>query len=110
MSMPASLPIVDISPFLDGSDLLITSEHQKTINILRDALLNQGFFYLTGHGIPKSKTDEIISFARSFFQQDPESKRLIKRQDPGIGLGDGARGYQIIGESEILLLNQSQHL
>ena len=103
--MSALLPVVDISPFRDGIGT-ITSKHQETINQLREALLNQGFFYLTGHGIPKSTTDEILSLARRFFQQDAKTKQSIKRQDPGIGLGDGARGYQVIGESKISSADQ----
>jgi len=95
-----SLPIIDISPFLSTDPANAATERNATVKALANACSQYGFFYLKGHGIPASNTFRIISYARRFFQESPpEQKALIKRQDPGIGLGDGARGYQITGEN-----------
>jgi isopenicillin N synthase-like dioxygenase len=111
----ASLPIVDISPFLNP-DPTLTFAHHQTIATLQDALVNHGFFYLTGHAVPESTTSNILSLARSFFtgvsidgtsadHDHTDEKGLLKRQDAGINIGDGARGYQVIGESELEMLH-----
>jgi isopenicillin N synthase-like dioxygenase len=62
--------------------------------------MDYGFFYVTGHGIPTTKLDEIISLARKFFASPLEEKNKIKRHDAGgVEGGDGARGYQGMGEN-----------
>lgn len=92
------LPIIDISAFLDQN---ATQEaRQTTAKAINAACVNYGFFYLTGHGIPTSKLDEIIALARSFFALPLEEKNKIKRFDAGGPEGgDGARGYQGLGEN-----------
>lgn len=98
-STPA-LPLIDISPFLHPtSDASALATHPTT-TALRSALLTHGFFYLTNHSIPASLTSHVLSLARTFFTTaTPSQKALIRRQDPGVSLGDGARGYQVIGEN-----------
>jgi isopenicillin N synthase-like dioxygenase len=95
---PQSLPIIDISPFLDPHSL--PSTRQSTASAINSACIDYGFFYLTGHGIPVTKLDQIISLARQFFALPTSEKNKIKRHDAG-GLegGDGARGYQGMGEN-----------
>ncbi|CAO2656006.1 Nn.00g048090.m01.CDS01 [Neocucurbitaria sp. VM-36] len=92
------LPIIDISAFLDPSSS--QESRQTTAKAINAACINYGFFYLTGHGIPVSKLDEIISLARDFFSLPLEEKNKIKRFDAGSPEGgDGARGYQGLGEN-----------
>ncbi|MCJ1484801.1 hypothetical protein MMC06_004974 [Schaereria dolodes] len=93
-----SLPIIDISPFLIyGSD---NDSRKKCSVALYDACINHGFFYLTNHFIPSSLTDRILSLARHFFiESTEEDKQRIKRQNAGVRYGDGARGYQVIGDN-----------
>ncbi len=102
MSSPPArpnLPLIDISSFLP------TSPHdqkarKQCAQKLYSACANTGFFYLTNHGIPTSQTDEILSRARTFFLNTPKDEKLaIARKDPGIDNGDGARGYQVIGDN-----------
>ena len=96
--MSESLPIIDISPFLHPSPT--SSSLATTISSLRHALDIYGFFYLVNHGVPASQTSEILSLARQFFTENsPAGKAKIKRLDPADGLGDGARGYQVMGEN-----------
>ncbi|MCJ1444517.1 MAG: hypothetical protein MMC23_005019 [Stictis urceolatum] len=93
-----SLPLIDISPFLHSNPSNPTT-HPTTL-ALHSALSIYGFFYLTHHSLPEPLTDRVLSLARTFFTSaSPEQKAAIKRRDPGDGHGDGARGYQRIGEN-----------
>ncbi|CAG5140580.1 uncharacterized protein ALTATR162_LOCUS741 [Alternaria atra] len=92
------LPIIDISAFLDPSS---TKDAQSTTaKAINAACVNYGFFYLTGHGIPTAELDKIINLAREFFALPLDEKNKIKRFDAGSPEGgDGARGYQGLGEN-----------
>jgi isopenicillin N synthase-like dioxygenase len=94
----SSLPVIDISPFIGAN----VSQERRTqcATQLFQACRDTGFFYLTGHGIPESTTQNVLQLARQFFLESSDSeKALIRRQNPGHGDGDGARGYQQIGEN-----------
>jgi isopenicillin N synthase-like dioxygenase len=92
------LPIIDLSAFLDPDSS--EEARQTTAKAINAACVNYGFFYLTGHGIPVSKLDEVISLAREFFALPLSEKNKIKRFDAGGPEGgDGARGYQGLGEN-----------
>ncbi|KAF1912684.1 hypothetical protein BDU57DRAFT_523104 [Ampelomyces quisqualis] len=92
------LPIIDLSAFLDPCSS--QEARQITAQAINAACINYGFFYLTGHGIPTSLLDEVISLARDFFALPLEEKNKIKRFDAGGPEGgDGARGYQGLGEN-----------
>ncbi|KAF2652672.1 Clavaminate synthase-like protein [Lophiostoma macrostomum CBS 122681] len=96
--MISSLPIIDISPFLNPSSS--PEARQNTASAINSACMHYGFFYLTGHGIPTSKLDQIVDLARQFFFSPLEEKNKIKRHDAGGPEGgDGARGYQGMGEN-----------
>ncbi|KAF2798459.1 naringenin,2-oxoglutarate 3-dioxygenase [Melanomma pulvis-pyrius CBS 109.77] len=93
-----SLPLIDISSFLDPHSS--PSARQLTASSINSACINYGFFYLTGHGIPTSKLDQIIMLARHFFASPLFVKNKIRRREAGSSEGgDGARGYQGIGEN-----------
>jgi len=99
MTQPeASLPLIDISPFLTPSP--DPAALRQCTLALWDACLHHGFFYLTNHGIDAKLTDTVLSLARDFFTKCTDAeKQSIKRQDAGKGFGDGARGYQVIGDN-----------
>ena len=88
-----AIPSVDISGLLVASII-----PEDTVIALRKACNDCGFFYLTGHGISKACLDNVLSLAHRFFQQPMEEKNRIKRKGTMEG-GDGARGYQQIGEN-----------
>jgi isopenicillin N synthase-like dioxygenase len=95
---PDSLPVVDISPFLSTSSS--SKSRASCVASIASACRDVGFFYLIGHGVPESVTDEIISLARQFFLETPASeKELLARKEPGDSYGDGARGYQRLAEN-----------
>lgn len=92
----ASLPIIDISPFLPTSTAT-EAERDETAKKLYSACHNVGFFYLTGHGIPDETLKAVLDAAREFFTGSSEKeKTAIARKEVGDG-GDGARGYQRLG-------------
>jgi isopenicillin N synthase-like dioxygenase len=92
------LPIIDLSAFLDPKSS--QEARRTTAEAINAACINYGFFYLTGHGIPVSKLDEVIALARDFFALGLEEKNKVKRFDAGGPEGgDGARGYQGLGEN-----------
>ncbi|USP81585.1 hypothetical protein yc1106_08859 [Curvularia clavata] len=93
------LPMIDISAFMDphGSP----EARSTTAKAINAACINYGFFYLTGHGIPTSQLDEVIRLAREFFALPLEEKNKVQRFDAGSAQGgDGARGYQGLGDDE----------
>lgn len=95
---PTTLPIINISPFLIPSST--AQARHTTAQAINSACLNYGFFYLTGHGIPQSTLDRVLSLARTFFSLPLEQKKKIQRYDAGGPEGgDGARGYQGMGEN-----------
>ena len=89
-----TLPLIDIAPFLASSPV----DHEARAKCAQDILAacsDVGFFYLVGHGIPTSLTDEVLSQGRDFFlTASPQEKNSIIRQKVGMGNGDGARGWQ----------------
>jgi isopenicillin N synthase-like dioxygenase len=83
---PTSLPVLSLK-----SPTLPTELYQ--------ACRDHGFFYLTDHGIPTAALDEVLDLARQFFiDATPEQKSAVQRKGVEEG-GDGARGYQRIGEN-----------
>jgi isopenicillin N synthase-like dioxygenase len=83
---PTSLPILSLT-----SSTLPTE--------LYHACKDHGFFYLTDHGIPLQTLNQVVELARQFFIEAPEEHKLtIQRRDVKDG-GDGAHGYQRIGEN-----------
>lgn len=92
------LPVINIQSFLDpeSTDAL----RAKTVQQIGHACKEYGFFYVTGHDIPQSRLDQVIDLARAFFALPVEEKEKIKRRDAGTPEGgDGARGYQGMGEN-----------
>jgi isopenicillin N synthase-like dioxygenase len=93
----SSLPIIDISPFLDPNSSL--ESRLATAKSLDHACRTVGFFYLSHHSIPASEFARILSLAHEFFALPASAKEKLKMLSPGVGDGDGARGYQSIGEN-----------
>lgn len=93
-----SLPIIDISPFLDPNSS--SSSRLETARSLDTACRTVGFFYLSSHNIPSSELHQILSLAHAFFALPTSEKESLKLKPAGTNDGgDGARGYQTIGEN-----------
>jgi isopenicillin N synthase-like dioxygenase len=64
-----SLPVIDIAG-LTGDLAARRSIAQK----LRSACADTGFFYITGHGVPSSRIEEVFHQSRAFFALPMEQK------------------------------------
>ncbi|GAA5967201.1 hypothetical protein JCM11641_000476 [Rhodosporidiobolus odoratus] len=95
MSAPLTLPLIDISPFLAKKP--DSFARRSTADALRQACLRFGFFYLRGFESVVSAADmeEALAVARAFFNRPQAEKDELK-----IRKGDGARGYQKLGENK----------
>ncbi|ORC90079.1 putative thymine-7-hydroxylase [Trypanosoma theileri] len=71
MSKP-TLPIIDLSPFLNDSNKVIDVAKQ-----IDDACRNWGFFYIVGHPISRERIAKLRSMANEFFSLPMEKKMEI---------------------------------
>jgi len=77
-AMTTTLPIIDISPFLDP--LAAPSARMQTAKALDAACRTVGFFYLSNHNIPSSELDNILALSRSFFARPKVQKVALRLQ------------------------------
>jgi isopenicillin N synthase-like dioxygenase len=81
----SALPVIDIanlwSPDRDARNAVAVE--------IREACLDTGFFYITGHGVPDDATAEIIAEARRFFAQPLDAKMTVHHRQSFCG-----RGYE----------------
>ncbi|MFM9971920.1 MAG: isopenicillin N synthase family dioxygenase [Burkholderiales bacterium] len=79
-----NLPIIDLSPFSNGADLVT---RQRVGREIREACVNIGFFYLTGHGIPNAELDEVIEWGHRFWALPLEERMKLQKTPESRGLG-----------------------
>ncbi len=60
----SSLPIIDISPFITTGS---ATERAAVAAQVREACINIGFFYITGHGVNETDLAEALAWTRRFF-------------------------------------------
>ncbi|KAF7876805.1 hypothetical protein EAF04_001888 [Stromatinia cepivora] len=88
-----SLPIIDLTP----SFSLSLANRQEVAKKINEACTTVGFFYITGHGIPKSICDEVFNLCDRFFNELPQSsKDAIHIKD-----SDQFRGYEPASYSSV---------
>jgi isopenicillin N synthase-like dioxygenase len=68
-----SIPHVDISPMFDDD----SAGHATVAEQLRSACLEVGFFYLSGHRVPRAKVDDTFGIASTFFAQPHQEKARV---------------------------------
>ena len=84
-----ALPIVDISPFVgDGKE----ADRKSCSDQLMKAASEQGFFYITNHGVSEDLLTEAIAWSNRFFSLPLEAKKEID-----VTLSRSCRGYQSLG-------------
>ncbi|KAK4183898.1 2OG-Fe(II) oxygenase [Podospora australis] len=71
-ALPSEIPIIDISPILSPSSS--PSARQAVASQIRNAATNNGFFYITNHGISPSATSSAHRESLHFFKQDVSLK------------------------------------
>jgi len=78
------LPVIDLAPFVErrGSD-----ERRAVARALREACIDIGFFYLTGHGIPEREFDDVIAAGHRFFEQPLAEKMKLHSNTSPARLG-----------------------
>jgi|UniRef100_K3WAM5 isopenicillin N synthase-like dioxygenase len=90
-----SVPIVDIGALMaaktdadvDATLRDPTGPFQATVEALRSAAVDWGFFYITNHGISPQQMEEFQTAMRAFFALPQEIKNRIRRTP------DNSRGY-----------------
>jgi isopenicillin N synthase-like dioxygenase len=83
-----SIPVIDISPLVAGAPAGAVAAR------IGDACRANGFFYITGHGVPDDLQHRLEQQSRDFFAQDTAIKMRIR-----MALGGRAwRGYFPVGD------------
>ena len=89
---PAVVPLLQLEAFTGSRRQEVTAGDAVVKDALR-AALECGFMNLVGHGVPESLTANCVTAARSFFQQDIETKLRCAAKSAT------SNGYSIRGQS-----------
>ena len=87
MSLPTDVPIINISPLVQGG------EGSSVATQLEAACRDHGFFYVSHHGVDEALTERLATLSHQFFAQEQEAKLAI-RMERG---GRAWRGYFPVG-------------
>ena len=86
----ASLPVIDISPLLQCTGMAL---RQQVATQIGEACRTQGFFYISGHGIPTELQVGLQAASEAFFALPQAEKMRIEMQQGGRAW----RGYFPVG-------------
>jgi len=79
----ASLPVIDIGAFMHGGSAAARDEVARRI---RQASIDIGFFYATGHGFSAAELQTLLDWGLRFFHLPrAEKDKLFWKNDPGRG-------------------------
>jgi isopenicillin N synthase-like dioxygenase len=79
----ASLPVIDISPFMQSGSEAARAAVAKQI---RQASIDIGFFYAKGHGFSATELRMLLDWGLRFFHSPrAEKDKLLWKNDPGRG-------------------------
>jgi isopenicillin N synthase-like dioxygenase len=73
-----ALPVIDISPLFDLEN---PTARARVGQEIREACINIGFFYITGHGVPQSEFEELIAWAHRLFALPLENKLALHKNN-----------------------------
>ncbi len=73
--MKSYIPTIDISSLLDGK--FVSKEAKKTIQSIKKACVEVGFFQVIGHGIKNKEIKNICAVGNKFFNMKDEHKRKL---------------------------------
>ncbi|KAK5220442.1 hypothetical protein LTR99_009677 [Exophiala xenobiotica] len=93
MAIQASLPVIDIAPYLDPNSA--PTQRAATAHAVDHACREFGFFYLIGHGIPEELRQEMLRLGHEFFSLPQAEKDEISV----FNSMDRVRGYARLGEN-----------
>jgi isopenicillin N synthase-like dioxygenase len=80
----ATVPLIDISPFCTDSD---PAARKHVAVLIRQACVDIGFFYITGHGFSTKDLDSTLAWGRRFFELPLDMKLSIAAQNNKAHLG-----------------------
>jgi isopenicillin N synthase-like dioxygenase len=89
--MARSIPIIDISTFIDGSD------KGSVVQQVDEACRDLGFLVIRGHGVPQTTLDATIAAMQAFFDQPVEEKQ--RHQAEGFRGGYSEFANMSLGQS-----------
>ncbi|KAI3320120.1 2OG-Fe(II) oxygenase [Xylariaceae sp. AK1471] len=69
-ALPSEIPVIDVSGIFSASK----ADRMNVARQVRDAAMNNGFFYIKNHGIPSEVTDTACQSLLEFFRQPGEVK------------------------------------
>lgn len=72
--VPATLPVIDISP-LTAKSSSTSPALQQVVDELREACLRFGFFYIKNHGIDENLIARLFVEGKRFFGECPHDKK-----------------------------------
>jgi isopenicillin N synthase-like dioxygenase len=78
------LPVIDLAPFVAGGS---AAERRAIAKALREACIDIGFFYLSGHGIEQQDFDAIIAMGHRFFALPLAEKTKLHSNNSAARLG-----------------------
>jgi isopenicillin N synthase-like dioxygenase len=82
------LPVIDLAPFVaGGSGNGNLGERRAVAKSLREACIDIGFFYLSGHGIAQSEFDAVIAMGHRFFELPLAEKEKLHSNNNAERLG-----------------------
>jgi len=88
-SKEVTIPVVDFSTFLNGSDI----DRQKCANKVLEAFTTVGFVYLS-NALPLETIDKAFLLSKEFFAKQPEYKKGVEWES-----FVGKRGFVVKGAS-----------
>lgn len=91
-ALPSEIPVIDISGTFSSS----LEARKHVASLIRDAAMNNGFFYVSHHGVDPQIIAETQEACRSFFRQDLEAKMAAD-----IGKSKYYNGYKAQGTQRI---------
>ena len=91
---PPEKPLTPQVPIIDVAPLVADSGDQRAVaDAIRCACTENGFFYVTGHGVSEELNRRLKKLSRAFFTQDLEAKLDIRMSLAGRAW----RGYFPVG-------------
>ena len=73
MAGPDIIPVIDLGPYLAGE----AGALERTAQQIRHALTEIGFYYITGHGVPRAEIREVFAEVARFHAQPLDAKMSI---------------------------------
>jgi isopenicillin N synthase-like dioxygenase len=74
---PNRLPIIDVS----GLSASKRERREAVGEAIRSACVNNGFFYIANHGVPRGLIDAAMAETRNFFDLPAEAKQQVAKSE-----------------------------